>query len=293
MTVDFVATDWGTVGQRRASKNAAGPGRLGHVPHLARRRRLRQPGGLHRAAAPAATSRLVRLARRVRRSRRSRAVVRRQDAAEEEKAAMDRVNKAAMENVDLHPDRLLQGLPGLAQNLRASSTGRCPSSGASRRSRVSQLEPFVRDSGVESGDFEWDLRHARPTSCARSLATMIPVMAIVALFVFSLLYIAPGDPAAVIAGDQATPAGRRDRSEPLSGSTGRSLSASASGRGSSLHGRSRHVDLHHAAGDRAHRPAHRADAVADAADARSSPSSSPCRWASSPPGRPAAGSTAS
>lgn len=39
----------------------------------------------------------------------------------------------------------------------------------------------------------------------RTLAT-IPVMAIVALFVFSLLYLAPGDPAAVIAGDQATPA---------------------------------------------------------------------------------------
>ncbi|MDX2155238.1 MAG: ABC transporter permease [Hyphomicrobiaceae bacterium] len=38
----------------------------------------------------------------------------------------------------------------------------------------------------------------------RILAT-IPVMAIVALFVFSLLYIAPGDPAAVIAGDQASP----------------------------------------------------------------------------------------
>jgi len=32
------------------------------------------------------------------------------------------------------------------------------------------------------------------------------VMAIVALFVFSLLYIAPGDPAAIIAGDQASPA---------------------------------------------------------------------------------------
>src|SRR6202047_960795 len=31
-------------------------------------------------------------------------------------------------------------------------------------------------------------------------------MAVVALFVFSLLYMAPGDPAAVIAGDQATPA---------------------------------------------------------------------------------------
>ncbi len=39
----------------------------------------------------------------------------------------------------------------------------------------------------------------------RVLAT-IPVMAVVALFVFSLLYIAPGDPAAIIAGDQATPA---------------------------------------------------------------------------------------
>jgi len=35
------------------------------------------------------------------------------------------------------------------------------------------------------------------------LAT-IPVMGIVALFVFSLLYLAPGDPAAIIAGDNAT-----------------------------------------------------------------------------------------
>lgn len=38
----------------------------------------------------------------------------------------------------------------------------------------------------------------------RLFATLI-VMALVALFVFSLLYIAPGDPAAVIAGDQASP----------------------------------------------------------------------------------------
>jgi peptide/nickel transport system permease protein len=37
----------------------------------------------------------------------------------------------------------------------------------------------------------------------RVLAT-IPVMGVVALFVFSLLYLAPGDPAAVIAGDLAT-----------------------------------------------------------------------------------------
>src|SRR3979490_1721569 len=41
---------------------------------------------------------------------------------------------------------------------------------------------------------------------ARRVIATIPVMAVVALFVFSILYIAPGDPAAVIAGDQATPA---------------------------------------------------------------------------------------
>jgi peptide/nickel transport system permease protein len=40
----------------------------------------------------------------------------------------------------------------------------------------------------------------------RRVLSTIPVMLIVALFVFSLLYIAPGDPAAIIAGDQATPA---------------------------------------------------------------------------------------
>ena len=38
----------------------------------------------------------------------------------------------------------------------------------------------------------------------RRVLSTIPVMLVVALFVFSLLYIAPGDPAAIIAGDQAT-----------------------------------------------------------------------------------------
>src|ERR1051326_2936653 len=40
---------------------------------------------------------------------------------------------------------------------------------------------------------------------ARRILATIPVMLLVAFFVFSLLYIAPGDPAAIIAGDQATP----------------------------------------------------------------------------------------
>jgi len=41
--------------------------------------------------------------------------------------------------------------------------------------------------------------------CIRRVLATIPVMAIVAFLVFSLLYLAPGDPAAIIAGDQATP----------------------------------------------------------------------------------------
>jgi peptide/nickel transport system permease protein len=40
----------------------------------------------------------------------------------------------------------------------------------------------------------------------RRILVTIPMMAVVALFVFGLLYLAPGDPAAMIAGDQATPA---------------------------------------------------------------------------------------
>jgi len=39
----------------------------------------------------------------------------------------------------------------------------------------------------------------------RRVIATIPVMGVVALFVFSLLFLAPGDPAAIIAGDQATP----------------------------------------------------------------------------------------
>jgi peptide/nickel transport system permease protein len=41
---------------------------------------------------------------------------------------------------------------------------------------------------------------------ARRIVATIPIMAIVAFLVFSLLYLAPGDPATIIAGDQASPA---------------------------------------------------------------------------------------
>src|SRR5262245_34395106 len=39
----------------------------------------------------------------------------------------------------------------------------------------------------------------------RRLLATIPVLAVVALVVFSILHFAPGDPAALIAGDQASP----------------------------------------------------------------------------------------
>ena len=56
MNVDFVATDWGTTGQRRrASKAPPSQGRLEHVPHLARGRRLHQSGQPTRRFAPTAT----------------------------------------------------------------------------------------------------------------------------------------------------------------------------------------------------------------------------------------------
>ena len=40
----------------------------------------------------------------------------------------------------------------------------------------------------------------------RRILAVIPVLVIVAVFVFLLLRLTPGDPAAIIAGDQATPA---------------------------------------------------------------------------------------
>jgi peptide/nickel transport system permease protein len=43
------------------------------------------------------------------------------------------------------------------------------------------------------------------TYLLRRILATIPVMAVVAFVVFALLYVVPGDPAAIIAGDQATP----------------------------------------------------------------------------------------
>src|SRR6188474_1683683 len=82
------------------------------------------------------------------------------------------------------------------------------------------------------------------TYIVRRILATIPVMVVVALFVFSLLFIAPGDPAAVIAGDQATPADVERIRQNL--------------------GLDRPLDLLQPAGHHHDRAAHRAHPVADA-----------------------------
>ena len=48
-------------------------------------------------------------------------------------------------------------------------------------------------------------RHATASKPLRRILAAIPVMGVVALFVFLLLRLTPGDPAAILAGDNATP----------------------------------------------------------------------------------------
>lgn len=63
----------------------------------------------------------------------------------------------------------------------------------------------ARPTGI--ADFgHWLWRRVLFGYAGRRILSTIPVMGIVAFFVFSLLYLAPGDPAAIIAGEQATPA---------------------------------------------------------------------------------------
>ena len=119
----------------------------------------------------------------------------------------------------------------------------------------------------------------------RILAT-IPVMAVVALFVFSLLYLSPGDPAAIIAGDTASPDDiarihAEARARPAALRPVRQLGLAPAAR------RPRHLDLHQPAGLPPDRAAHRADRRIDPLDARSSRCWRRCRWGCSRRGRPA------
>ena len=63
----------------------------------------------------------------------------------------------------------------------------------------------------------------------RRILAAIPVMGVVALFVFLLLRLTPGDPAAILAGDNATPA-QLERARPtLRGDPGRVRAEGARG----------------------------------------------------------------
>ena len=62
----------------------------------------------------------------------------------------------------------------------------------------------------------------------RRIVAVIPVMAVVGIFVFLLLHLTPGDPAAIIAGDYASPPTSR-RSARGSASTSPSTSSSLAG----------------------------------------------------------------
>ena len=92
----------------------------------------------------------------------------------------------------------------------------------------------------------------------RRLFAIVPVMAVVALFVFFLLRFAPGDPAAIIAGDDATAEAiaavraKLGLDRPMVEQFAVWLVGPAAGR-------SRRLDLLQPAGHAADRPAARAD----------------------------------
>ena len=128
MTVDFVATDWGTVGQRRASKNPPGQGGWGmfHTWHAGSD--CASPVG-NIAIAHERREGLVRLARQCRDREGHRRLVRCQDARRGEGHHRPR-QQGGHGACHLHPDRLLLSAirPG-ARAWRASATDRCPGSG--------------------------------------------------------------------------------------------------------------------------------------------------------------------
>ena len=256
MNVDFVATDWGTVGQRRAQKSPPGQGgwAMFHTWH----------------AGADCVNPAVYIAVRANGDKAwfgwpnvpevEKEVTDWFEAKnlEEEKAAVRRLNKAALDNVVYAPTGFFMVYQAWRKNVSGIVKGPLPffwgvarphEADATRISRfpgqAARGDPsrFARWGPRRRGADPESRRSLRRTierrsapavlpgsrigapalpslvrdtrSCTartmfayivRRILATIPVMAIVALFVFSLLYIAPGDPAAVIAGDQATPA---------------------------------------------------------------------------------------
>ena len=98
----------------------------------------------------------------------------------------------------------------------------------------------------------------------RRLLSTVLVMGIVGVFVFLLLHLSPGDPAAIIAGDNAT--AEQIAGDPPAARPRRSRCRCSSGAGSArvLQGDLGVSIFSNDAGHEADRPAHRADALARA-----------------------------
>ena len=179
---------------------------------------------------------VVRLADRSRRSRSCATRGSRRPIAATQKKARRRDPEARLRDRALHPDRRSSSCrPPIARTSRASDH-RAGRLSVERREEVTSCaagHALITAPRLTAGESGYPMsagalassRSTRPRSgclhrrgrdrsstCAsdmfgyivRRLLATIPVMAVVAFFVFSLLYLTPGDPAAVIAGDIAT-----------------------------------------------------------------------------------------
>ena len=191
MNVDFVATDWGTVGARRAQKTPPGQGgwNMFHTWHAgadcinpASYTAIR--GNADKAWFGWPNSPSGREG--------SRELVRRKDL-DDEKVVIARLNKAALDDVIFAPTGFFLELPGLAEERDRRHQG--PAAVLLGRLQGLTLDNRMEERAQEcshssSGGSSRPFRSWHSSRCSSS----------------RLLYIAPGDPAVIIAGDQATPA---------------------------------------------------------------------------------------
>jgi hypothetical protein len=220
MNVDFVATDWGTVGARRAQKTPPDQGgwSMFHTWHAgadcvnpASYTAIRANGDkawFGWPDVPAVETEVTNWfnAKNPRRRRRRWAgsTRPRSRTSSMRRPASTWLSGLAEERHGRHqrPAALLERREGLRPG-GAARPFRTPRAGRLRGLRLPR--PGVNRAAA-SGSAVNEAVGFMLAFVVRRIVTTIPVMAFVALFVFSLLYIAPGDPAAIIAGDQASPA---------------------------------------------------------------------------------------
>ena len=158
MNVDFVATDWGTTGAAPGAEVAARAGRLGDVPHLARRLGLHQSGGLH-CDPRQRRRRLVRLAERSGGRDGGDGLVRGQESRGGEGRHHAASTRPRSTTWSTRRPASSSPIRRGARTSPASSRGRCRSSGASRRRR--EVIPHPRSGGGGPCEAWWRGRPRR------------------------------------------------------------------------------------------------------------------------------------